>query len=441
MANNVYIGMRYVPIFDGAWDSTKTYEALVIVEYGNNTYTSKKPVPAGTLPTNTTYWALTGNYNGYISQHTQQISALETAVSEIPTNRKFVLVGDSFGCGIIGGGAAWTTGWIDYMNQLFPGKCFYYDPAGDQSFEGSSGFTTNSQKNFIGELNYTYNNKLGTTDPNTITDVVVLGGTNEDSTQTKESIALAIDTFCARSRQLFPNAEISIGIVGLEGRTMVFEKQTYQGYRLGSMRNGAKFLTDCINLGTLRTYDSGYNHWSAAGYALYNPFIAEMIIKGTTDYYFEETITGLAFTSDIVMPSGTSFTPAMIVGVYKDHLLFTLYATNTYSAPHGITATKIQGSSSTRSGTMIKLNISKFNYVYKLNEMIWFGKYLYTNDNSGSYDPVVMGDCEFRIGFNSTLNDFVIGYMAATPIRVIHSFDKSLLMPDKISPPIYSFRL
>lgn len=76
MPNNLYIGSRYVPIFDGAWDNTKSYEALTIVEYGNNSYTSKRPVPVGTLPTNTSYWALTGNYNGAISNLQNQIGAL-----------------------------------------------------------------------------------------------------------------------------------------------------------------------------------------------------------------------------------------------------------------------------------------------------------------------------------------------------------------------------
>lgn len=77
MPNNVYIGSRYVPIFDGAWNNTKSYEPLTIVEYGNNTYTSKKPVPVGTLPTDTSYWALTGNYNGQISNLQQQITDMK----------------------------------------------------------------------------------------------------------------------------------------------------------------------------------------------------------------------------------------------------------------------------------------------------------------------------------------------------------------------------
>ena len=87
MANNVYIGMRYVPIFDGDWDNTKSYEALTIVTYGNNSYTSKKPVPVGTLPTDTTYWALTGNLNGMIIALQNDVGTLQgdmtTAQSDI----------------------------------------------------------------------------------------------------------------------------------------------------------------------------------------------------------------------------------------------------------------------------------------------------------------------------------------------------------------------
>ena len=63
-----YIGARYVPKFDGEWNENKVYEPLTIVEYNNGSYTSKIPVPAGTLPTNKEYWALTGSTNGFIQK-------------------------------------------------------------------------------------------------------------------------------------------------------------------------------------------------------------------------------------------------------------------------------------------------------------------------------------------------------------------------------------
>ena len=54
----------------GTWSNSSTYEVLDAVYYNNETYIAKQAVPAGTLPTNTTYWqpALTSNVqNGAIT--------------------------------------------------------------------------------------------------------------------------------------------------------------------------------------------------------------------------------------------------------------------------------------------------------------------------------------------------------------------------------------
>lgn len=40
----------------GAWSSLATYEVLDAVSYNGETYIAKQDVPAGKLPTNTTYW-------------------------------------------------------------------------------------------------------------------------------------------------------------------------------------------------------------------------------------------------------------------------------------------------------------------------------------------------------------------------------------------------
>lgn len=63
-----YCGARYVPLIDGEWDPNKPYEPLTIVTYYGNSYTSKVAVPAGTLPTDTAYWAKTGNFNAQLEQ-------------------------------------------------------------------------------------------------------------------------------------------------------------------------------------------------------------------------------------------------------------------------------------------------------------------------------------------------------------------------------------
>ena len=59
MAVRQYIGARYVPTFfsdeNGSteWKSGLSYEALTIVTYLGNSYTSKKTVPVGVEITNT----------------------------------------------------------------------------------------------------------------------------------------------------------------------------------------------------------------------------------------------------------------------------------------------------------------------------------------------------------------------------------------------------
>ena len=85
MANNIYIGARYVPLFVGDWNDQTVYEPLSVVNYNNGTYTSKKTVPAGILPTNTEYWALTGNYNAQVEEYRQEVVALGQDVDALDT--------------------------------------------------------------------------------------------------------------------------------------------------------------------------------------------------------------------------------------------------------------------------------------------------------------------------------------------------------------------
>lgn len=66
-----------MPLFSDPidWDRTKTYEPLTIVYYQGNSYTSRQSVPAGVDITDTTYWALTGNYNAQIEQYRKETAS------------------------------------------------------------------------------------------------------------------------------------------------------------------------------------------------------------------------------------------------------------------------------------------------------------------------------------------------------------------------------
>ena len=87
MAVREYVGARYVPKFSeingGVWDNTYSYEALEIVKHGNDYYTARKPVPVGADILDTTYWVLTGNYNGAIASLTSRVDALDLQMQDV----------------------------------------------------------------------------------------------------------------------------------------------------------------------------------------------------------------------------------------------------------------------------------------------------------------------------------------------------------------------
>lgn len=88
MANRQYVGARYVPKFATPveWDNTLSYEALTIVTHLGNSFTSKKPVPAGVDIGNAEYWVNTGNYNEQIATYQKQVTELSEHVAELYIN-------------------------------------------------------------------------------------------------------------------------------------------------------------------------------------------------------------------------------------------------------------------------------------------------------------------------------------------------------------------
>lgn len=83
MATNRYIGARYVPIFAGEWDNTKSYESLSIVSYQGDSYTSKGVVPVGVEITNTAYWVKTANFNQQLAHMEEEWSNFQLDTEEM----------------------------------------------------------------------------------------------------------------------------------------------------------------------------------------------------------------------------------------------------------------------------------------------------------------------------------------------------------------------
>lgn len=266
------------------------------------------------------------------------------------SNRKFILIQDSFGTGIKGDGSAWTTGWCGYMNNLLPGQCFYYNPSSD-SFAGTAAFLGTNP--WYDMFDWVVANKLTTVTPSEITDVVILGGTNEPADSSSLIESHIKDTFIPHVRSVCPNARIAIGILGLDSDTLY--NKCYLAYKRGAQAGGAEFLQDLLNLGSNPNYDSGSGHWNNDGYALYNPYIAQCAIYGHTEYRFMYAKDVTIDTTKVSSPNGATF--ALWVYYSNKDVRLQLMNSND-NATSGILQTKVYwgvGSAQVRIFTMPKL--------------------------------------------------------------------------------------
>lgn len=75
LINRQYVGARYVPKIMGEWNKALQYEALSVVTYMGNSFTSKVPVPANVEINNTDYWVNTGKYNAQVEEYRKEALA------------------------------------------------------------------------------------------------------------------------------------------------------------------------------------------------------------------------------------------------------------------------------------------------------------------------------------------------------------------------------
>ena len=82
MALKKYIGLRYAPKFVGAWDKTSEYAALSVVYTNDQSYVSRKTVPANTEITDTEFWIKSADWNAQVAQYNQNVERYEAEVLE-----------------------------------------------------------------------------------------------------------------------------------------------------------------------------------------------------------------------------------------------------------------------------------------------------------------------------------------------------------------------
>ena len=123
MANRQYVGARYVPKFADPveWNSALSYESLTIVTHLGNSFTSKKPVPAGVDIGNTEYWVNTGNYNEQVEEYKQ---VTESAVKKTAGIKGYGGIGD----GVTNDTAAFNAMLTDVGYVYLPKGNYLLDP-------------------------------------------------------------------------------------------------------------------------------------------------------------------------------------------------------------------------------------------------------------------------------------------------------------------------
>ena len=86
MAIKKYIGARYTPKFMGDWDKSSEYAALSVVYTNEQSYVSRKTVPANTEITNTEFWIKSADWNAQVTQYNQNVEQYHANVERYNQN-------------------------------------------------------------------------------------------------------------------------------------------------------------------------------------------------------------------------------------------------------------------------------------------------------------------------------------------------------------------
>lgn len=315
MAIKQYIGARYVPKFATPieWQENTAYEGMTIVTYNNSSYTSKKSVPTtvGIPPQNDEYWALTGNYNAQVEEYRQDTLTYKETVEgykeEVDkykndtdskftkqnnyNHRNFILIGDSFSIGVNGDNnktVHTNGGWIKRFANSIKNSNVYYDTRDYQAFYGSVyGGAFSITNSYLSKLKYIEEDN--DIDADTITDIVVMGGTNEPSDNSTQ-IENDMQTFITYCQEKYRNARIKIGCLTTHMKQLV-TNDVVKVYRNCS-KYGAEYISDSFNLYCLSSFvGNDGTHLTEDGYLKTYEYTNNLILNGKASYVFTGEVT------------------------------------------------------------------------------------------------------------------------------------------------------
>lgn len=277
MAVRQYIGARYIPSFfsdeNGSteWKSGLAYEALTIVTYLGNSYTSKKSVPPGIEITNREYWILTGSYNSQIEAYREEVEKLKKSL----VTRNVLCIGDSYLA--YNSQEMESSSWGAFL-RIFLGE----NNGVTLNGLGGSGFVGNAAKTFGDLLTESYNN-MSKEERENISDVIVCGGLNDasaiaDAKTTMANVTTAMRTFFTNAVNYFPNAKIRLGCIG---------------WMATGFENRDKYISELRNI--VEVYRKAPNY-STAGKVTYLNGV-EYVMAGLPSNYYK---------SDLIHPTASA---------------------------------------------------------------------------------------------------------------------------------------
>lgn len=237
-----------------------------------------------------------------IANGTIKVEDLNTEVINEISTRKFILLGDSFGKGLYptsGGYQSSSDGWLIFCKNVIEGRTNnkVYTNA-DVVQVGNHGFASSAR--FIDTIALVKNN---IPNPNEITDIVVMAGTN-DQNYVGNDLQTAITNFMNYCRDNFPNAQVKIGCLGtnLNGlQNVARDYRTCRAY-------GGVFISDVYGLLCLANYiSSDETHLTSQGYTFYSRYLMQAVLTGTCPFSFFDDVTlthEMLNSSEYYIPSG-----------------------------------------------------------------------------------------------------------------------------------------
>lgn len=200
LINRQYVGARYVPKVMGEWNKALQYEALSIVTYSGNSFTSKVHVPANIDISNKNYWVNTGNYNAQVEAYRQETAQLNNDLNNEIINRKndskdnILWIGDSYS--------------VNYNHKLPNGVRDMLNAKNWYEYsKGGAGFAGAWAGSSFNDLIEQAKREMSASQKEMIKYVYIVGGANDSSFNWTELKPKVISTV-QNARNSFPNAQV-----------------------------------------------------------------------------------------------------------------------------------------------------------------------------------------------------------------------------------------